>query len=122
MYAIYAILALIFCALVLFVPSISEAFEKAISDASISIGDISVKNFLIISLAISALFDLWYFYLISRCADGKSKGTLLLVLLVLSVVSGVINIITTKTFSDIGLVIDAVTLFYLILYRRENNS
>ena len=49
-YAIYAILALIFCALVLFVPSISEAFEKAISDASISIGDISVKNFLIISL------------------------------------------------------------------------
>lgn len=120
-YVIYAVFALIFCALVLFVPSISEAFEKAMSNSSISIGNISVKTYLTVSFAVGALVDLLYFYLISRCVNGNSKGTFLLVLLVLGVVSGVINVITTKSFSNVGLVIDAVTLFYLILYRKENN-
>ena len=120
-YFIYAAIALIFFVLVLCLPSISEAFEKAMSNVSINIGNISVKTYLLICLGISAVFDLWYFYLITRCANGKSKGTFLLVLLVLGVVSGVINMITTKNYYDIAFVIDAVTLFYLVQSRKENN-
>ena len=41
-------------------------------------------------------------------------------LLILGVVGGIINIIATKTFSDIGLVIDDVTLLFLILYKSNN--
>lgn len=121
-YVIYAVLALVFFALVLFIPSITEAFEKAIAETATSIGNISVKTFLLVSLGTSALFDLWHFYLITRCVNGKSKGTLLLVLLVLAVISSVIKMINTKSFSDIGLIINAVTLFYLILYRKENSN
>ena len=122
LYVIFAVLALVFFALVLFIPSITEAFEKAMAETKTSIGNISVKTYLLVSLGTGALFDLLHFYLITRCVNKKSKGTFLLVLLVLSVVGSVINMITTKSYSDIGLVIDAVTLFYLIRYRKENSN
>ena len=119
-YMIFVIFAVVFGILIFTVPSIIETINSTLPNLSESIGDLDVKSYLIIMLSVGALFDLWYFYLITRCANGKSKGTLLLVLLVLRVATGVVNMITTKSYYDIGLIADAVTLFHLLRFKSES--
>ena len=57
----------------------------------INIKGMSPKEFTAISYATEAAIYLWYFWLLRRVASGKSKGTFVMVLLFLSVVSGVID-------------------------------
>jgi len=120
-YMTFAILGIIVFILVLTVPSITDTINKAVPDLSKSLGGMDVKYFILGSFGIGILIDIWYFYLISRCADGKSNGTLLLILLALRVITAIVAIFTKNTPMNLGSIIDAVTLFFLLLYRSENN-
>ncbi|MBR1883436.1 MAG: hypothetical protein IJ809_00555 [Clostridia bacterium] len=121
-YLVFAIIAVIFGIIIIAIPSVIETVNKTLPNLSQSLGGVDLKTYFIVSLSISVLFDIWYAYLISRCADGKSKGTLLLILLILGVVSGIVTMLTTKSFYDARLVIDAVTLLFLIRYKTANKE
>ena len=49
-----------------------------------------------ISAGVTVVLNLWYFWLCRRAADGKSKGTLYMILLILGVVSSLVTFFTTK--------------------------
>ena len=120
-YMTFAILGIIAFILILSVPNISETINNAVPDFSKSLGGMDVKYYILGSFGIGILIDIWYFYLITRYADGKSKGTLLLILLSLRVISATVAIFTTHTPMSLGSIIDCVTLFFLLRYRKENN-
>ena len=69
----------------------------------------------------SCIFCLWYFWLARRVADGKSEGTLYMVLLVLSIVSGLVNAFMQKGFSllTLDVIVDILGLYYLLQVRKE---
>ncbi len=119
-YMTFAIIGIVCAIIILAVPSISTTIEKAVPDLAKSLSGMSIKTFFAFSFGFGALVDLLYYYLIVRCADGKSKGTVLLVLLVLRVLTAIVGLITTKTPMNIGAIIDAVTLFALIKFKKEN--
>ena len=119
-YMVFAVIASILGILIVAVPSIMETINKAVPDLSNSLGGVDVKNYILVSLVFSALVDLLYFYLITRCADGKSKGTFLLILLVLRVLTAIVAVFTTKTSISLDAMMDAVTLFYFIRFKNES--
>ena len=49
-----------------------------------------------ITACLTVVLNLWYFWLCRRAADGKSKGTLYMILLIIGVVSSIITFFTTK--------------------------
>ena len=107
-YMTFAVLAIIFGIVLLAVPSVPEAINNAVPNLSDSLGGGDVKYSLFGILCFSALLDIWYFYLITRCAEGKSNGTLLLVLLSLRVVTAIVGIFITKTPINLDVIIDAI--------------
>jgi len=119
-YMTFAVLGIIFAILVLAVPSIVETIEKAVPNLSKTVGDISVKTYLLISLGVSVLADLLYFYLITRVADGRSKGTVLLVLLILRVATAIVGLINSNTPMNMSAIIDVVTLFGFFRFKNES--
>lgn len=121
MYMIFAVLGIIFGIATLAVPGVSEAIKNAAPNLVASLGGMDLNYYLFTIFFINALLDIWYFYLITRCADGKSKGTLLLVLLSLRVITAIVAIFTTNTPMSLDAITDAVTLIFLIYYRKENN-
>ena len=68
------------------------------------------------------VFNLWYFWLCRRVADGKSKGNLYMVLLIIGVIGSLITFFTTKG-AGIALSFDAVIdlcgLYFLMQVRKE---
>ncbi|MBQ9012401.1 MAG: hypothetical protein IJ094_02365 [Bacilli bacterium] len=119
-YMTFAVLGIIFAILVLAVPSIVETIEKAVPNLSKTVGDISVKTYLLISLGVSVLVDLLYFNLITRVADGRSKGTVLLVLLILRVATAIVGLINSNTPMNMSAIIDVVTLFGFFRFKNES--
>ena len=117
----FAILGVIAFILILSVPNISETINNAVPDFSKSLGGMDVKYYILTAFGVGILLDILYFYLITRYADGKSKGTFLLILLSLRVISATVAIFTTHTPMSLGSIIDCVTLFFLLRYRKENN-
>ena len=75
-----------------------------------------------IAAGIVVVLNLWYFWLCRRVADGKSKGNLYMVLLILGVVSSLVSFFTTKG-AGIALSFDAVIdlcgLYFLMQVRKE---
>ena len=75
-----------------------------------------------ISAGVTVVLNLWYFWLCRRAADGKSKGTLYMILLILGVVSSLVTFFTTKgagralTFDA---VIDICGLYFLMQAKKE---
>lgn len=79
-----------------------------------------------LSLNITAGFvvvvNLWYFWLCRRVADGKSKGNLYMVLLIIGVISSLITFFTTKGVGialSFDAVVDLCGLYFLIQARKE---
>ncbi len=75
-----------------------------------------------ISAGVVVLLNLWYFWLCRRVANGKSEGTLYMILLILGVVGSIVTFFTTKgagralTFDA---VIDICGLYFLMQAKKE---
>lgn len=83
-------------------------------------------NDVMLSLNITAgvvvVLNLWYFWLCRRVADGKSKGNLYMVLLILGVVGSIVSFFTTKgavRALSFDAIIDLCGLYFLLQARKE---
>ena len=75
-----------------------------------------------VTAGVVVALNLWYFWLCRRVADGKSEGTLYMILLILGIVSSIVTFFTTKgagralTFDAI---IDFCGLYFLMKAKKE---
>ena len=75
-----------------------------------------------IEVGVTVVLNLWYFWLCRRAADGKSKGTLYMILLILGIVSSLVTFFTTKGAGKaLGLdaIIDLCGLYFLMQVKNE---
>ena len=75
-----------------------------------------------ISAGVVVLINLWYFWLCRRVANGKSKGTLYMILLILGVVSSLVSFFTTKGAGralSFDAIVDLLGLYFLMQVRKE---
>ena len=75
-----------------------------------------------ISAGVTVVLNLWYFWLCRRAADGKSKGTLYMILLILGVVSSLVTFFTTKGAGralGFDAIVDLCGLYFLMQVRKE---
>lgn len=113
-YIILIVVYIIGALLCNFVPEVANLFKGSAESKdvllAINIGTVG-----------SCIFCLWYFWLARRVADGKSEGTLYMVLLVLSIVSGLVNAFMQKGFSllTLDVIVDILGLYYLLQVRKE---
>lgn len=111
MLAVAYIVAFLLC---LAVPEIADKLKDNLgNDIMIGLGTTAV---------VSALIYLWYFWLARRVADGKSNGTLYMVLLLLGIGGSVVNMLTTKgaTLLNIDTIVDIIGLYFLLQVRKED--
>ena len=75
-----------------------------------------------VSAGLTVVLNLWYFWLCRRAADGKSKGTLYMILLILGVVSSLVTFFTTKGAGralGFDAIVDLCGLYFLMQVRKE---
>ena len=75
-----------------------------------------------IAAGVTVVLNLWYFWLCRRAADGKSKGTLYMILLILGVVSSLVTFFTTKGAGralGFDAIVDLCGLYFLMQVRKE---
>ena len=75
-----------------------------------------------ITAGVVVVFNLWYFWLCRRVADGKSEGNLYMVLLILGVIGSLITFFTTKGVAkalSFDAVVDICGLYFLMQARKE---
>ena len=102
-----------------FMPELSKPISEAFATGGLN--GMLVFN---ISAAIVVLLNLWYFSLARRVADGKSKGTLYMVLLILGIVGSLVTFFTTKGIGkafSLDLIIDLCGLYFLMQARKNVN-
>lgn len=113
-YIFFVIIAIIFAILIAVIPSIPEAVKPYISDG------VNPLMYLEVTLIVSALIDLWYYWLLRRFIDGKSNGNLYLLLLIIGVIGNLVSVFITKDkISDLNLVINVVGLYFLLKARKQ---
>ncbi len=102
--------AVILCSLI---PDVANMLKASYGN------DIMIK--LIIGVAVSVIGYLWYFWLARRVADGKSNGTLYMVLLILGIVGSIISFFTVKGYGFLSLdaIVDICGLYFLYQVRKE---
>lgn len=113
-YVVLAVAYIIAFLLCLAVPEIADKLKE-------SLGNDIMKG-LGVSVVISAIIYLWYFWLARRVADGKSDGTFYMILLFLGIGGSVVNMLTTKgaTLLNIDTITDIVGLYFLFQVRKED--
>ena len=75
-----------------------------------------------ITAGLTVIINLWYFWLCRRAADGKSKGNLYMILLILGVVSSLVTFFTTKGAGralGFDAIVDICGLYFLMQVRKE---
>ena len=75
-----------------------------------------------VSAGVVVVFNLWYFWLCRRVADGKSEGNLYMVLLILGVIGSLVTFFTTKGVAkalSFDAVVDICGLYFLMQARKE---
>ena len=113
-YIILAVIGVIFAIVFALIPNINEIVKE----------HIDVENPLLyceVTIIVNILIYVWYFYLARRLADGKSKGYLYIVLLLLGVAGGIIGFINgaTKAISSIDFIIAVVALYFIYKIKKE---
>lgn len=119
LYIIYAAFGIALAVVIAAVPVVREAIVKVKGNEE---GNPVINAEVVIIVQI--LIALWYFWLVRRFCDGKSRGTVYMVLLILSVASGIVSIIFpgtqgTTSFTTTKLAIDALALFWLSMARKS---
>lgn len=100
-----------------FMPELSKPLTEAF--ATDGLDGMLVFN---ITAAVVVLFNLWYFWLARRVADGKSKGTLYMILLLLGIIGSLVTFFTTKGAGralSFDAIIDLCGLYFLIQAKKE---
>lgn len=71
--------------------------------------------------AVSVVFCLLYFWLCRRVAEGKSQGTVYMILLILGIIGGIATAVAQKGFTVLSLevIVDLIGLYYVIQARKE---
>ena len=75
-----------------------------------------------ITAGVVVVFNLWYFWLCRRVADGKSEGNLYMILLILGIVGSLVTFFTTKGIGralSFDAIIDLCGLYFLMQARKE---
>ena len=77
-----------------------------------------------ITIAVSVILYLWYFWLARRVADGKSNGMLLMILLVMGIAGSLVNAFVQRKFAFLSLdvIADICALYYLYQVRKESQN
>lgn len=115
-YLIFAVLGIVFAILILLIPSISDTAKQYIDE------NLNPKVYLEVSVCISIIGYLWYYWLVRRFINRKSKGTFYMILLILGAVGGLIGIFTgEKGTSIFSLALDLAGLYLLLKAKNENN-
>ena len=75
-----------------------------------------------VTAVVYALIYLWYFWLARRAADGKSAGTVYMILLILGVAASFATAISTKSVAAItsfDFIVDVLGLYFLLKVRND---
>ena len=110
--AVYSVLLAIICNVV---PDIANMFKNGFAH--------NVMIDIIAGTVVNVIIYIWYFWLTRRVADGKSNGTLLMILLILGVVGSIVSFFTTTslaTLLTLDFIVDMIALCYVIRARKEN--
>ena len=109
--SIFYVVATIICNVM---PELKNGLTEGLgNDAMLSIN---------ITAGVVVVLNLWYFWLCRRVADGKSKGNLYMVLLILGIVCSLVSFFTTKGAGralTLDAVIDVCGLYFLMQARKE---
>ena len=116
-YVILAVFVGILAIAVLTVPEVLEAVEKSYSTANLN--GVKPETVLCTTFVMQALVYLWYFWLLRRVANGKSNGTLLMVLLIIGIICSVFELIGAFQISALLKIAINAWVLYLILKIRN---
>ena len=75
-----------------------------------------------IAAGVVVVFNLWYFWLCRRVANGKSEGNLYMILLILGIVGSIVSFFTTKGAGralSFDAIVDICGLYFLMQARKE---
>ena len=75
-----------------------------------------------ITAGVTIVLNLWYFWLCRRAAEGKSAGTLYMILLIIGVIGSIITFVTTKGVGralSFDAIVDLCGLYFLMQVRKE---
>ena len=115
-YLIFAVLGIVFAILILLIPSISDTAKQYIDE------NLNPKVYLEVSVCISIIGYLWYYWLVRRFINRKSNGTFYMILLILGAVGGLIGIFTGEKGTSIFSLDFALAGLYLLLkVKNEKN-
>ena len=99
-----------------FIPELSKPLSEAF--AKDGLNGMLMFN---ITSAVVVLMNLWYFWLARRVADGKSEGTLYMILLLLGIIGSIVTFFTNnKAVSALSFdaIIDLCGLYYLLQVKK----
>ncbi|MBR3249120.1 MAG: hypothetical protein IKF83_00275 [Clostridia bacterium] len=113
LYMIYAILGIVFML-------ISISSNEAMQAIAGQTNGIDPKIFVGVTAVTSALVYLWFWWLIRRIINDKSKGTLLMVLLILGLVGAIVGFFVNQRVTGIvDLILDVITLIAIYKVRSQ---
>lgn len=118
---VYLIIGLLGVTMVVSIYAFPDATKDIINEISKSyeIKNLNPKTAISLSISISTVLYLIYSWLVRRVANGKSRGTLLLILLFLSVVGGVANqFVSFSIYNCILITIDAFAFYAVCKVRK----
>ena len=117
LYLILFIVGIVLIPVLEFVPELMSKVQEYVKPGDL---DIDPKYYVYAILGIHALLDLWYFYLCRRFCSGKSKGTLLAILLVLSVAAYIAGyFFSGESLTSIPAVLDILALVFFLLAKKN---
>ena len=117
LYLILFIVGIVLIPVLEFVPELMSKVQEYVKPGDL---DIDPKYYVYAILGIHALLDLWYFYLCRRFCSGKSKGTLLAILLVLSVAAYIAGyFFSGESLTSIPAILDIMALVFFVLAKKN---
>ncbi len=117
-YIIVSVFYVVGIAICNFMPELYNPINEALTSDGLS--GIVILD---ITACVVVLLNLWYFWLCRRVAEGKSQGTLYMILLLLGVVGSIVSFFTNPGASkalSFDAVVDIVGLYFLIQFKKEN--
>ena len=114
--ALFYIIGTIICN---FIPELSNPIRNAFNSPELD--GMLVFN---ITAGVVVFLNLWYFWLARRVANGKSKGTFYMILLLLGVISSIVSFFTTGGVGralSFDAIVDLLGLIFLMAVRKEQN-
>ena len=117
LYLILFIVGIVLIPVLEFVPELMSKVQEYVKPGDL---DIDPKYYVYAIVGIHALLDLWYFYLCRRFCSGKSKGTLLAILLVLSVAGYIAGyFFSGESLTSIPAILDIMALVFFVLAKKN---